>query len=164
MSNHKMTWLDNEKRIWSCRPTIGDLKRLKAAGVDIADPKGFEKIFASTLDQIEMLAELMRPQWEAHKLIYEQFVEIMIESEGRLQEIQQAFICGLTDFFRRVGEGHTAAIVEKAWQAAQKGNEAKLKRAQSPAIDSLIEKVIEREEREFAKAVSETEAALSGEM
>lgn len=162
MSNHKMTWLDNEKRLWSCRPTIGDLKRLKANGVDIADPTGFEKIFASTLDQIEMLAELMRPQWEAHGLRYEQFAEIMIESEGRLQEIQQAFICGLTDFFRRIGEGHTAAIVEKAWNAAQRGNEAKLRRAQSAVIDSLIDKAIDREEREFAKVVSEAEAKISG--
>ncbi len=37
------------RQAWSCRLTIADAKRLKDAGADICDPKGFEKLFGNPL-------------------------------------------------------------------------------------------------------------------
>lgn len=157
-----MNWTDNQKRSWTCRLTIDDVKRLKANGTDIADPKSFEAIFSSSLQQIELLAELMRPQWEQAGLDYVQFAELLIESEGRLQEVQAAFVEGLTDFFRRLGEPWMATVVEKAYGAATRSNQAMARRAESNAVDALIQRALDAEDAGFQRELAKLEAKLSG--
>lgn len=155
-----MTWVDNQGRSWSCRVTIEDAKRLKSTGCDIADPKAFEAAFASSLAQLEVFAELMRPQWERIGLQYDQFVELMIETDDRIAQVQSAFVAGITDFFRRLGEPWMAAVAEKAWKAAARLGEARLARTSS--LDPVVEKAIAQEDRESRKALADLEAKLFG--
>ncbi len=158
----KMTWMDNQKRQWSCRFTIEDAKRLKAAGTDIADPESFKTIFANRLTTIELFAELMRPQWESQGLRYEEFAELLIESDGRIDEVHAAFVDGLTDFFRRLGEPWMAEVVNKAKAAVDRSREARMARAQSNTLDELLSEVAAAEEKLFAKEVENVRAKISG--
>ncbi len=157
-----MQWKDNQNRPWNCRLTIADVKRLKANGCDIANPESFQKLFADTLGFVEIVAESLRPQWEQAGLKYEEFAELIVETTGRLQEVQKAFIDGLKDFFHRLGDKAMATVVEKAASAVSQSNKAREARANSPKIDSLVQKVLAKDENDFEKILAEQEAKLSG--
>ncbi len=158
----KVTFADKEKRSWSLRITIADARRLKETGTDICNPEGFQIIFASTLSQIEMIAELMRPQWEAASMSYEQFADWLIDDEGRWAEVQECFINALTDFFRRLGEPHLARLAEKAREAAEKAVRAQLARVDGPKLDQMIDAMLAADEKRFESAVEKELAKLSG--
>lgn len=167
-----MVWTDSADRKWSCKITIADAKRLLESDIDIANPKTFEIVFANPLQQIELIAELLRPQWEKVMVIvdnepqpmqYLQFVEIMMEVEGRFPEVQRAFIAGLRDFFQRLGDLAKAKIVEKAAEAAKRTVEAQLARANSVAVEKLIEKAHALDEKRFDVAMERALHELSGE-
>jgi hypothetical protein len=156
-----MTWQDDKGNHWNCRLTVTDAKRLKAAGFDLADPKSFDALFATTLTKIELLAELHRPQWEAKQIEYTQFADFLIDEPGRLPLVEAAFVAGLTDFFRRCGEAWMAVVVDKAYAAATKQNEARLAKSQGRQLDALIEAAQSRSDREFEAAVANELARIN---
>lgn len=156
-------WKDKEGRAWSFRLEIADAKRLKEAGFDLGDPKGYQKAFSNPLECIEVIAEAMRPQWEQAELNYEQFVKLITDSVGALQEVQQCFVEGIKDFFLRLGENAMATIVEKALKAAKTTKAAMAARADSQAVEAFIAKAIEKDESDFQKRLAEEEAKLFGE-
>lgn len=158
-----MQWRDSQNRAWSCRLTIADAKRLKAAGVDIGNPETYKALFGDALSIIEVIAEALRPQWEKAGLTYEEFADVLIETESSLATAIECFNAGLKDFFRRLGENAKATIVEKAEQAAKLSKAAQEKRANSSQVDSLIRKALEEEEKLFQSELAKEEAKLFGE-
>ena len=155
-------WKDKQGRAWSFRLNIGDTKRLKDAGFDIGDPKSFQKVLNDSLGCVELIAEAMRPQWEQANLTYEQFADLIIEDVGTLKAVQDCFIEGLRDFFLRLDENAMAKIVEKAKAATSASKLAMTARADSQAINGLIEKALAKEESDFQRLLAEEEAKLSG--
>lgn len=136
---------------------------MKATGTDISNPEAFNKFFGSTLDFIEIVAELLRPQWEQKQLTYEEFAELLIEEDGRIGEVQEAFKAGLSDFFHRLGDRAAAKVVEKAWNAASKSQAARLARAESQKLDNMIQQALDHEEKEFHRNIDEAAARIFGE-
>lgn len=155
-------WKDKQGRAWSFRLNIADTKRLKDAGFDIGDPQSFQKMLSSALTCVELITEALRPQWTQANLTALQFEELITEDVGTLEAVQACFIEGLRDFFLRLGESAMAKIVEKARKATQASKAAMAARADSQALDSLIQKALEKEESDFRKALAAEEAKLSG--
>ena len=160
----KVTFRDSEDRQWSCRITIADARRLKSAGSDICNPEGFQVLFGNTLSQVELIAELMRPQWEAVGMKYEQFADFLIAVDGRFAEVQECFANALTDFFQRLGEPHLARLAAKAREAAIKAVAAQLARVEGPRINQMIDAMLAADEKRFESAVDVELAKLSGEI
>lgn len=162
MSKH--TFMDSQKRLWSLRIAIADARRLKEQGIDLCDPESFQVLFSKTLSQIELIAELMRPQWEGQQsLKYEEFAELLIEEEGRFTEVLECFLSALTDFFQRLGEPHLARLVAKAREAADKAVQAQLARVDGPKLNQMIDAMLAADEQRFTSAVENELAKLSGE-
>lgn len=155
-------WKDKKGRAWSFRLNIADTKRLKDAGFDIGDPESFRKMLASSLTCVELITEALRPQWTQAQLTCLQFEELITEDVGTLEAVQACFIEGLKDFFLRLGENAMAKIVEKAQAATKASKVAMAARAESRALDSLIQKALEKEESDFRKVLAAEEAKLSG--
>lgn len=159
----QLTFVDNQKRAWSLRITIADARRLKVTGTDICNPESFRILFANSLSQIELIAELMRPQWQTAGMEYEEFADFLIDDVGRWAEVQECFLNALTDFFQRLGEPHLARLAEKAREAATKALAAQLARVDGPRLDAMIDQLIAADEKRFASAVAKELAKLSGE-
>lgn len=157
-----MQWIDNQNRVWNCRLTIGDAKRLRAAGYDVGDMRSFHKAFSSALECIEIIAEILRPQWHAQGLDYESFVDLITDRPGTLERLQQCVVEGLLDFFQRIGEPAKARIVEKTIEAAERAKHAELARANSPRVGALIDRAMDAADAEFLRALAAEEAKLSG--
>ncbi len=161
--NQSLTWTDSQGREWNFRLTIADLKRLKSAGTDIADPDVYKTLFGDTLGLIETVAEVLRPQWESRALSYEQFAECLIETPDSLVAVQAAFVAGLSDFFRRAQSLERAVIVEKAWAATKATKLAIERRANSQELQGLIDAALAKEEENFREAIAIETAKISGE-
>lgn len=156
-------WKDKQGRAWSFRLTIADAKRLKDAGYDIGDLNGFQKLFGHALSCIEIIAEALRPQWEASELTYDQFVDVITEDVDSLGAVKDCFREGLQNFFLRIGEKATATIVERASKAAELSTKAMAARAASPEVASFIQRALEKDERDYRKRLALEEAKLFGE-
>lgn len=157
-----MQWKDKQGRAWSFRLVIADAKRLKDAGYDIGDPKGFQKLFANALSCIEIIAEALRPQWVELELSYDQFVDVITEDIGSLEAVKDCFREGLKNFFLRIGESAMAKIVDKAAKAADLSNRAMAARADSPEVASFIERALAKDESDYRKRLAREEAKLFG--
>ncbi len=156
-------WKDKQGRAWSFRLTIGDAKRLKVAGYDIGDMKGFQQLFADALTFIEIVAEALRPQWEKENLSYEVFVDLLTEDVGTIDQVRECFKEGLKNFFLRSGEAAKAKIVDMAAEAAEKQNQIMLKRAESSEVGAFLTRAFEKDDADFLQRLEREEAKLFGE-
>ncbi|MFO0383246.1 MAG: hypothetical protein ACK506_16205 [Pirellula sp.] len=111
-------WTDYTGRVWDFRIGIATASRLKSAGMDLMDPKSVKDWFGSSLSLIEFAGELMRPEWEKLGLNYEQFADLLIDSEESFLQVQQSIEFAFVDFFRRIGQKHHAVVAERAMESA----------------------------------------------
>lgn len=157
-----MQWKDVSGQAWSFRITLADNQRLKNSGFDLFDPQTHERIFADTLSVIEVMAELLRPQWEAAGIDYAGLVDRLTETETTLPESIRALQEGLVDFFRRFGKPALAEVVRKAIAVADRVQQAQMQRATSPKIDELIEAGLARDEQRFDDELARAKQQLTG--
>lgn len=111
-------WTDCTGRVWDFRIGIATANRMKSAGMDLMNPNSVKDWFGSSLSLIEFAGELMRPEWEKLGLTYEQFADLLIDSEGSFLQVQQSIEFAFVDFFRRIGQKHHAVVAERAMESA----------------------------------------------
>jgi hypothetical protein len=156
-------WRDRNGDQWDFSLKISDRARLKAAGIDLFDSEQLKKLFFNPIDTLELIAECERGLWEG-KLTYEQFADLLTADEESLDAATLAFMVALADFFRRLGQKQTAALVARAYQAAQQIGKAAVERInlRSPAmIKKLNEQMLARLDRDLDDAAKKAEKELA---
>jgi hypothetical protein len=113
-------WIDANGQRWSTRLTLGDAKRMREAGQDIMSGEFLKGLFGDPLVTVETIAECLRSQWTERGLTYEQFADLILDSDVSFLKAKEAFKRGLTDFFQRLGLGAQAELVEKAESIARR--------------------------------------------
>lgn len=116
----ELAWIDAKGQRWSTRITLGDAKRLKEVGQDIMSGEFLKGLFGDPLVTVETIAECLRTQWTERGLTYEQFADLILDSDVSFIKAKEAFKRGLTDFFRRLGLAAQAELVEKAESIAKR--------------------------------------------
>lgn len=149
------TWEDSAGNQWNCRINISDCIRLKeSGGFDLMNPKDFESMLGDFIGQVETIAELMRPQWEAKGFDYNKFVDTLTETEGRFAQVQSAFAAGLENFSLCVGKKALAALVRKTFSTINELEENALRRVESKEVSDRIQKMIESADQKLAEELN----------
>lgn len=118
------------------------------------NPKDFEKMLQDTMKQIETIAELLRPQWERQGMNYLQFVDILIEEEGRFEQVQSAFAAAIENFSQSIGKKAIAVLVRKTMGTIKALEEKALNRVESKEVEEKLQQLIEKADQQLAEDLS----------
>ena len=154
----KLTWTDAAGTLWNCAIKLSDAKRLRDNGSDLFNPEHLKSLFTDTLGTIELLGELLRPQWEERGIPYVDFSDLLLDGEGRFTEATSALQAAIADFFRRIDRPALAMVVERAFQTARALETQALQNAGGEKVAALMAAMHVRSQREFD---AEMEKALS---
>ena len=114
-----LTWTDAAGHLWSCAIRLSDARRLKESGTDLFNPEQLRTLFSDTLGTIELIGELLRPQWEEAGISYLDFSDSLVESAGVYTAATAALQAAIADFFRRIDRPALALVVERAFETAR---------------------------------------------
>jgi hypothetical protein len=131
-------WIDANGQRWSTRLTLGDAKRMKEAGQDIMSGEFLKGLFGDPLVTVETIAECLRSQWTERGLTYEQFADLILDSDVSFLKAKEAFKRGLTDFFQRLGLGAEAELVNKSAAIAGRMQSTMLSRVNSEKMTEFL--------------------------
>jgi len=149
------TWQDSNGNQWNCKINLSDCIRLKESnGFDLMNPKDFEKMLQDTMKQIETIAELLRPQWERQGMNYLQFVDTLIEEEGRFEQVQSAFAAAIENFSQSIGKKAIAVLVRKTMGTIKALEEKALNRVESKEVEEKLQQLIEKADQQLAEDLS----------
>ena len=149
------TWQDSKGNQWNCKINLSDCIRLKESnGFDLMNPKDFEKMLQDTMKQIETIAELLRPQWEMQGMSYLQFIDILIEEEGRFEQVQSAFAAAIENFSQSIGKKAIAVLVRKTMGTIKALEEKALNRVESKEVEEKLQQLIEKADQQLAEDLS----------
>jgi len=118
------------------------------------NPKDFEKMLQDTMKQIETIAELLRPQWEMQGMSYLQFIDILIEEEGRFEQVQSAFAAAIENFSQSIGKKAIAVLVRKTMGTIKALEEKALNRVESKEVEEKLQQLIEKADQQLAEDLS----------
>jgi len=118
------------------------------------NPKDFEKMLQDTMKQIETIAELLRPQWERQGMNYLQFVDTLIEEEGRFEQVQSAFAAAIENFSQSIGKKAIAVLVRKTMGTIKALEEKALNRVESKEVEEKLQQLIEKADQQLAEDLS----------
>ena len=118
------------------------------------NPKDFEKMLQDTMKQIETIAELLRPQWERQGMNYLQFIDILIEEEGRFEQVQSAFAAAIENFSQSIGKKAIAVLVRKTMGTIKALEEKALNRVESKEVEEKLQQLIEKADQQLAEDLS----------
>ena len=118
------------------------------------NPKDFEKMLQDTMKQIETIAELLRSQWERQGMNYLQFVDTLIEEEGRFEQVQSAFAAAIENFSQSIGKKAIAVLVRKTMGTIKALEEKALNRVESKEVEEKLQQLIEKADQQLAEDLS----------
>ena len=118
------------------------------------NPKDFEKMLQDTMKQIETIAELLRPQWEMQGMSYLQFIDTLIEEEGRFEQVQSAFAAAIENFSQSIGKKAIAVLVRKTMGTIKALEEKALNRVESKEVEEKLQQLIEKADQQLAEDLS----------
>ena len=107
-----------------------------------------------TMKQIETIAELLRPQWEKQNMNYLQFIDILIEEEGRFEQVQSAFAAAIENFSQSIGKKAIAVLVRKTMGTIKALEEKALNRVESREVEEKLQQLIEKADQQLAEDLS----------
>lgn len=157
-----LAWTDAEGTVWATRIELVDVLRLKdRAQVDLFDESCFELLYgASPLPRLEIMAELYRPHWEAHELVYTDFVSRVMGSEAIHEAALAAFFAGLADFFRRCGRADLAALIDQSLETLKATAGQRTDVATGERVRKLMRDAIAVTRREMENQLDKAAAEL----
>jgi hypothetical protein len=136
--SHKLTWTDSTGEQWSCAIRLSDAKRLRDTGIDLFDPEKLQTLFADTLGTIELVGELLRPQWEERGIAYVDFADRVIDGHGVFAAATATLQAAIADFFQRIDRPALAMVIERTANAARTLETQALTNAAGEQVGTLL--------------------------
>ena len=157
----KLHWIDREERRWSTRVDVPTSIALRDAGYDLADHEAFANKIADPYLAADFAYTLHKKQCEVHGVTEPEFLDLITDEAGRIEEVIDACVEGAADFLSRLGDRQRATIVRKAWTAAQLASERSTEKLSSSKVDDAIEAAMHSAETKFDAAIDQF---ISGEI
>jgi hypothetical protein len=165
-----MQFIDSSGRVWPITIDFPDISRIKReADVDLLTDAGMARVSQlKTIEDYELLANVLyivcSDQADRYGVTDEQFGRL---ASQQFADIMRAFNGALADFFRRVGRGPMARMIETA-MTMQTTQEARLNDAlPQTTLERLLNKstsiTLLQLESEVSQSESEMDAILGGE-
>lgn len=140
---------------------VSDARRLKAAGMDLMDPRKYQDLFADVMKQMDLLTEFLKPQLDKQGVSEIQFLDIVVSDAEKYGECLEALTHGLQNFFLNLQQPARAKAIAKSREVVSLAEATRLKKMESPQIDRVIQHKLAESEREID---DEIERLISGEI
>lgn len=140
---------------------VSDAKRLKAAGIDVFDPKKYKVLFADVMKQLDLLTEFLKPQLEKFGVSELQFCDDISREPEIYGRCMEAFVQGLQNFFQNLRQESHIKVLQKGLETMELAEKARLEKLNDPRIDLLLQKEIEKSNAEADQVLNRM---LSGEI
>lgn len=147
--------------VYSFEFVVSDARRLKAAGMDILDPKKYEALFADSFRQLDLLTEFLKPQLDRFGVSDLQFMDDVSRDAGLYNQCMEAFIRGLRNFFRNLNANAKANAIGKAMELASVADQARAEKINSPRVEQAIKRQLEKADAEFEKELERLESGTT---
>jgi hypothetical protein len=119
-------------------------------------------LFGDPLVTIETIAEALRTQWTERGLTYEQFTDLILDSDVSFIKAKEAFKRGLNDFFRRLGMPAQAELVEKTDGYAKRMQSAAIEQVNSEKMHKFLTMAEQKALERFDETIDRQIANLAG--
>jgi hypothetical protein len=131
-------------RKYSFEFVVSDAKRLKAAGIDVFNPKKYKALFEDVLKQLDLITEFLKPQLDEFGVTELQFCDDLCRDPELYGKCMEAFVAGLENFFRNLRQESHVKVLRKGLAHMELAEKARLEKLSDPRIDQAAQKEIDR--------------------
>ena len=135
----ELFWVDSENRKWHTYLDVPNARRIRQAGYDFINHDQFSETLLDPYRVLDFVTCFHEPSWRgALQITEEDFLGLIVDKPGRLEQVIGAVVRGLVDFFRRHRDELRARVMEKAWTAAQDGQAEIAEKLNSEICDQAL--------------------------
>lgn len=147
-------------QVYSFEFRVSDAQRLKAAGMDMLDPRKYQELYSDIMRQMDLLTEFLKPQLDNFGVTELNFLDIVSSDPGKYNECMEALNSGLRNFFRNLGQESRVKVLDKAIETVTLAEQARAKKLDDPRITQVVLREIQKVENEIDE---ELNRLISGE-